>query len=360
MREAITRLICCAAGELDWSSVVPQTGHMTSPSSSFSVGWRSLAWATGTSEQSRDQDEDEPSHDAAICRRYRGRSSSTTSSPTTLPLRATKKIRGIGSPPHFVRTLPLPSCTLGYVMPCLRCQLRASPEKSFVSTPMNATRLPYCLPRRLEPLRLVDARDAPRRPEVEDDRLLPRSDARSMRPRPSSRAQVERGRGRMLVRLSSALRDALVAVVAQRARSSSASKPTTSATGQPLRCEPGRPSHQAATMKTVVPIVDVVEEPLGLRDVHTDAAVRRPSSRSRRPRECRGCRRRAPTAPSSACRADCPGRAESASALRPGRVRWIPPWVPPLDDDREAAERRRVLMTDRSRRRRSGDTAIPS
>ena len=65
-----------------------------------------------------------PHHDAAICRRYRGRSSSTTSSPTTLPLRATKKIRGIGSPPHFASTFPFPSCTLGYVMPCSRCQCR--------------------------------------------------------------------------------------------------------------------------------------------------------------------------------------------------------------------------------------------
>src|SRR5207248_6541917 len=70
----------------------------------------------------------EPAHETAIWRRYRGRSSSTTSSPTTLPLRATKKILGIGSPPHFASTFPLPSCTLGYVMPCSRCQRRASPE----------------------------------------------------------------------------------------------------------------------------------------------------------------------------------------------------------------------------------------
>jgi hypothetical protein len=70
----------------------------------------------------------------------------------------------------------------------------------------------------------------------------------------------------------------------------------------------------------------VVEEPLGVRDVHADAAVRG------------GVADRAssgvpwiPTpgadSPSSACRADCPAPAGSASGPGPGRVRRTPPRV---------------------------------
>ena len=43
MRSVMNALIRCAAGESDWSSVVSQVGHMSSPSSSASVGCGSLA-----------------------------------------------------------------------------------------------------------------------------------------------------------------------------------------------------------------------------------------------------------------------------------------------------------------------------
>src|ERR671931_192131 len=86
-----------------------------------------------------DGDGKEPFHDCEIRRRYRGRSSSAAICPTTFPLRSTKKM--LGRSVRFTqrsRTAPLPSWTLGYVMPYLRSQARASPAKSFVSTPMNA------------------------------------------------------------------------------------------------------------------------------------------------------------------------------------------------------------------------------
>ena len=46
-----------AIGALDWSSVVLQVGHITSPSSSPSVGWRSLASAGAASASASARDE---------------------------------------------------------------------------------------------------------------------------------------------------------------------------------------------------------------------------------------------------------------------------------------------------------------
>ena len=45
IRAAMNIFMFCAIAASDWSSVVPQTGHMISPSSSFWVGCRSLASA---------------------------------------------------------------------------------------------------------------------------------------------------------------------------------------------------------------------------------------------------------------------------------------------------------------------------
>src|SRR5439155_6879387 len=92
------------------------------------------------------------------------------------------------------------------------------------------------------------------------------------------------------------------------------------------------------------PDLDVVEQPLGLRDVHPDAAVRDGVP----DRTVRGRAVKADTRG----RQPHPARAEWIAGprrnrllpLRPRRVRRVPPWVLPLDDDREAAERRRILM----------------
>src|SRR5689334_10967277 len=88
--------------------------------------------------------------------------------------------------------------------------------------------------------------------------------------------------------------------------------------------------------------VDVVEEPLGLRDQHADAAVRG------RVADRRGVGRAvdadAGHAEAHPARAERVARARRNRALarRPRRVRREPPRVPPHDDDAEAAERRRI------------------
>src|SRR5205085_12112196 len=105
--------------------------------------------------------------------------------------------------------------------------------------------------RSFEAARLVDARDAPRSPEVEHDRLLA-AHRREIDPSPSVEPlQVERGRGRMPT-IPESLRHAPVAVVCnppdqQPEQAEDESK------RQALRGKPSRTRHQAATMKTVVP-----------------------------------------------------------------------------------------------------------
>ena len=74
----------------------------------------------------------------------------------------------------------------------------------------------------------------------------------------------------------------------------------------------GAAAHQ--TMKTVVPTSHVVEQPLGVHDLHPDAAVRRVLADRARARRCRGSRRPAPRGPSSACRAGCPAPAARGSS----------------------------------------------
>ena len=52
MRAEMKCRIRSAIGAVDWSSVVLQVGHITSPSSSPSVGWRSPASARGAASAS--------------------------------------------------------------------------------------------------------------------------------------------------------------------------------------------------------------------------------------------------------------------------------------------------------------------
>ena len=92
-------------------------------------------------------------------------------------------------------------------------------------------------------------------------------------------------------------------------RSGAPSRPSDDRDRQRLQAvlQPHGHRNYAGTMKTGVPIVDVVEQPLGVRDVHPDAAVRgRVAERGRIGRAV-DARRRAPTGPSSASRAGCPG-----------------------------------------------------
>src|SRR5712691_5412451 len=81
------------------------------------------------------------------------------------------------------------------------------------------------------------------------------------------------------------------------------------------------------------------EQPLRLRDVHADAAVRdRVPDRAVLRRAVDADPRRAEPHPARAERVSRTRR-DRLLSMCPGRVRRIPPRVSPLDDDLEAAER---------------------
>ena len=97
------------------------------------------------------------------------------------------------------------------------------------------------------------------------------------------------------------------------------------------------------TMKTVVPMVDVVEQPLGVGDVHADAAVRGRVADRGVVRGAVDADARAPRGPSSACRAGCPGPGGTGfSPLAQAEFGGYHHGFAPLDDDRPAPERGRV------------------
>src|SRR5919197_4804700 len=87
---------------------------------------------------------------------------------------------------------------------------------------------------------------------------------------------------------------------------------------------------------------DALEQPLGVGDPHPDAAVRgRVADRGGVRGAVNADARRAQAYPAGAERVARAGR-DRLQAARPGGVGRIPPRVPPLDDDVEAAERRRI------------------
>ena len=108
------------------------------------------------------------------------------------------------------------------------------------------------LHRGFEALRLVDARQAPGRPEVQHDRLAPPQRREVDAPVTVKAPEVERGRRRMLP-LVERRRDALL-VVGHDAPDEQREQPHDERNGQRLGTEPELASHQVGMMKTVVPM----------------------------------------------------------------------------------------------------------
>ena len=354
----MTRLICCAAGEFDWSSVVPQTGHITSPSSS-------RASDAARSRARRARPARAATQDEQRARITTPRSAADTAAglpprsswPTTFPSRSTKKICGIGSPPHVASTSPLPSWTLGIrdavlALPAARLAgevLRVdADERDAVAVTLAAPPAS-----RFDSWMHGSHHDAQKSSTTG---FLPRSDERSIAPSPSRRFRSKTGAVGVLA-ASRAPCETFSSLSCATRHTSSAEQTDDEADRERLRRQPGGPRHQAETMKTGVPIVDVVEQPLGLRDVHADAAVR--DRVADRPVGRRAVDADAGRGESHPARAEriVRARRDRLLALRPRGVRRIPPRVPPLDDDPEAAERRRVCASGRSRRRTTRTSA---
>ena len=231
--------------------------------------------------------------------------------------------------------------------------LRASPEKSCASTPITTTPCAaVLLPRGLQPRRLRLARIAPRGPEVEhDDLAAQRRELRACRCA-SSRDRSNCGAAAASPRR--AARDALVLVDdlpdeqgEQAEHDERRTQPAGRASAARARAELCRDDVDRRAD------VDVVEQPLGLRDVHPDAAVRgRVAERGRIGRAVDADARRREAHPARAERV-ARARRDRLRALRPRRVRRIPPRVLPLDDDLEACRAASGRSPGRSRRRTS-------
>src|ERR671936_2037798 len=214
---------------------------------------------------------------------------------------------------------------------------RASPEKSSTSTPSNTTPRPR---QRFQAASSLGASSL-HGPHQEAQKLsttaLPRSDARLRRPRRSSRCRTKFGAAGCLPERISAATFLSWCVTFQ---TSSASRPATSATAAAWATSFSRAVISGRHDEDRRPDVDVHEQPLGVVDVHADAAVRDRVAD-------RGVVRRAVDPDPRGGEAH-PARAEGVAragrdrllALRPRRARRVPPGIPPLDDDLEAPERR--------------------
>src|SRR5436190_11713461 len=219
--------------------------------------------------------------------------------------------------------------------------LRASPEKSCASTPTTTTPSPRKLRQASSSRGASLLHGAHHEAQKLTTTTFPRSDASESFPAPSRRERSKWGASGRLPCSSSAATPLSWWTTFQ---TSSTSRPTTTATD--AACRPRfRPTGTPELCRDDVDRradVDVVEEPLGLRDVHPDAAVRR--------RVAERGRVGRPVDPDARRREPHPARAERVARarrdrlrpLRPRRVGRVPPRVLPLDDDLEAAERRRV------------------
>ena len=233
-------------------------------------------------------------------------------------------------------------------MPCFFCHCRASLEKSFVSTPIERTRSPFS-PRRLEPFRLLDARDAHDAQKSRTIGFFPATP--QVEASPPSSGPVERRRGH--ARTSLAPGHAL-AVVGGHAQTSNASDPCDERDRQPLEREPGRRVIRMHD-EDRRPDLDVVEQPLGcgmcirMHPCETRIAYRAVRGRAVYADTVR-------RSPSTACRADCLARRNRIPAHRPGRVRRIPPrffHLTTIRSGRAGSD----TDTGRSRRQRGGCNA---
>ena len=169
---------------------------------------------------------------------------------------------------------------------------------------------------------------------------FPRSDERRSEPGPFSRSRLKSD-GHRLLPARELLRDVASCRSGSPSRSS---RPSSDATSASAPACPASLSlrHQCGDDEHRRPDVDGVEQPLGVRDVHPDAAVRdgvADRGRVRRPVDPDAGRREPHPA-----RAERVVRARRDRLLAPGptRVRRVPPGVAPLDLDLEAPERGRV------------------
>ena len=271
MRAAMNTFMRAAIGELDWSSVVWHVGQTTSPSSSPSVGWLSLAAATGASASTSSKSREQP-HSSAFWmpfgeRLLRHGARHVRDDPAAAI--DEERLRCAADAPAPEQA-PVAVAADRIREPELADELARVPREVLVVDADDDE--PSAIPasRVLEQRRLVAARSAPGGPEIDDARLAVVTREAQLAVTVQARKREIGSSGRLA--LAHLRRDVGGAGLVRHL-------PDRGARAARRRARRRVPAPLGGTTsctndKDRSSDIDVVEEPFGVAHVHADAAVR--------------------------------------------------------------------------------------